>query len=221
MRSSPLYSLFPARCPARVRLIRVLLGRRPFLHSFLQPSLVFVRLLRRYYAAARLPIAVHPGLIAHRLHPAVRVVPTTGSNGASRFSHVKFLCMRGVFDSAGSGALALTHAGSCSSGFVDTVDSLICLFRSSQLRDTQPTYAPVQRFEKSVTASLAWLGVRMVATPFLYDSFIHYFTPVYPDAFRQRRTVPDRSLAYRSDYLADDHSHRPLISIRLLAPLPP
>jgi hypothetical protein len=22
----------------------------------------------------------------------------------------------------------------------------------------------------------------MVATPFLYDSFIHYFTPVYPDA---------------------------------------
>jgi hypothetical protein len=24
----------------------------------------------------------------------------------------------------------------------------------------------------------------MVATPFLYDSFIHYFTPVYPDAIQ-------------------------------------
>src|SRR5450759_3572039 len=57
-------------------------------------------------------------------------------------------------------------------------------FRTSLLRDTQPTYAPVQRFKCGVTAALAWLGVRMVATPFLYDSFFHYFTPVYPDAIQ-------------------------------------
>ena len=64
-------------------------------------SPVFVRALRRYYAVARLPAAVHPGLIAHRLLPAVRVLLTTGDNGASRFSRVKFLCVPGVFDSAG------------------------------------------------------------------------------------------------------------------------
>jgi hypothetical protein len=27
----------------------------------------------------------------------------------------------------------------------------------------------------------------MVATPFLHDSFIHYFTPVYPDAIQPQR----------------------------------
>jgi hypothetical protein len=34
----------------------------------------------------------------------------------------------------------------------------------------------------ALRSALAWFGVRMVATPFLHDSFIHYFTPVYPDA---------------------------------------
>jgi len=28
------------------------------------------------------------------------------------------------------------------------------------------------------------------ATPFLYDSFIHYFTPVYPDAIQAGMPVP-------------------------------
>ena len=28
------------------------------------------------------------------------------------------------------------------------------------------------------------------ATPFLYDSFIHYFTPVYPDAIQARMPTP-------------------------------
>jgi len=32
--------------------------------------------------------------------------------------------------------------------------------------------------------ALTWLGVRMVRLLFLYDSFIHYFTPVYPDAIQ-------------------------------------
>src|SRR6266481_605714 len=53
----------PARCPVRVRLWRVLLGQRPSLHRRLP---AFVRLLRRYYAAVRLPTAVHGGLMAHR-----------------------------------------------------------------------------------------------------------------------------------------------------------
>src|SRR5260370_16816538 len=36
-----------------------------------------------------------------------------------------------------------------------------------------------QRFKCSLPAALAWRGVRMVATPFLCDSCIHYSTPVY------------------------------------------
>jgi hypothetical protein len=53
----------------------------------------FVRRLRRYYAAARLPAPVHLGLIAHRLLPTVRVLLTSVGRGASRFSRVKFLCI--------------------------------------------------------------------------------------------------------------------------------
>ena len=32
----------------------------------------------------------------------------------------------------------------------------------------------------------ARLGVKMAATYFLYDSFVDYFTPVYPGAFPAR-----------------------------------
>jgi len=28
------------------------------------------------------------------------------------------------------------------------------------------------------------------ASPFLYDSFIHYFTPVYPDAIQAKAPAP-------------------------------
>jgi hypothetical protein len=58
-------------------------------------------LLSAHYATVRLPAAVHLGLIAHRLLPAVRCLLASDSDGVSRFSRVKFLCMHGVFDSAG------------------------------------------------------------------------------------------------------------------------
>ena len=86
----PAWPALPTLRPAQVRLWRVLLGPRPFLHSLLRPSQAFVRLLRWYYAAVRLPAAVHPGLIAHRLLPAVRVLAATDDDGVSRFSRVEF-----------------------------------------------------------------------------------------------------------------------------------
>ena len=171
-------------------------GQQPSLHNLLRPSPAFVRLLRRYYAAVRLPATVHLGLIAHRLRPAVRVRLPTDGNGVSRFSRVEFLCMHGVSDSAGRGALALSHAVMLSSGQDDTVDSLIGRFRSSQLRDTQPTYAPSQRFRNALAGRPAWFGVKMVATPFLYGSFIHNSTPVYPDANHPFAFHPNVSLVH-------------------------
>jgi hypothetical protein len=77
-----------------------LLGRPPSLHLLRLRSPALVRRFRRYYAAARLPIAVHEGLMAHRLLPPARQLPA-GSNGVSRFSRMEFLCMPGVSDSAG------------------------------------------------------------------------------------------------------------------------
>ena len=79
----------------------VLLDQRPFLHNLRRRSPVFVRLLRWYYAAVRLPAAVHEGLIAHRVLPPARRLLQAGGNGVSRFSRMEFLRMHGVFDSAG------------------------------------------------------------------------------------------------------------------------
>src|ERR1700740_339634 len=46
-------------------------------------------LLRRYYAAVRLPTAVHGGLMAHRLLLPARSLPA-GGDGVSRFSRREF-----------------------------------------------------------------------------------------------------------------------------------
>jgi len=76
----------------------------------------------------------------------------------------------------GRDALALAHTAVLPSVLRDAVGALISRFRSSQLRDTQPTYAPVQRFKCGLTTALAWLGVRMVRYSFpvwLFHSLLH------------------------------------------------
>jgi hypothetical protein len=90
--------------------LRVLLGQRPSLHDLLRPSLACVRPLRWYYAAVRLPMAVHLGLIAHRLLPAFRPAPAAEGHRVSRFSRVKFPCVRGVYDSAGPQRARVVYA---------------------------------------------------------------------------------------------------------------
>ena len=104
------------------------------------------------------------GLIAHRFLPPARGLPTTDGDGASRFSRVEFLCMRGVFDSAGTAVHSRYRAPPyCLPGWRDTVGSPDLPF--SEL-NTQPAYTPVQRFKCSLTAALAWLGARMVRYSF-------------------------------------------------------
>src|SRR5207249_8674590 len=70
-------------------------------HSLRRRSPALVRLLRRYYAAVRLPLAVPEGLTAPRVLPPARRLLPAGGHGVSRFSRTEFLCMHGVFDSAG------------------------------------------------------------------------------------------------------------------------
>jgi hypothetical protein len=55
-------------------------------------------------------------------------------------------------------------------------------------RDTQPTCAPFQRFKCGlcVAPPSHGSGSGWFATPFLHDSFIHYSTPVYPDAIQAK-----------------------------------
>src|SRR5580698_9855355 len=80
----PAWPALPAWYPVRVRLCRVLLGQWPSLHDLLRPSLACVRPLRWYYATVRLPMAVHVGLIAHRLLPPSRPLPAAENHRVSR-----------------------------------------------------------------------------------------------------------------------------------------
>ena len=63
----------------------------------------------RHYPRVR----IHEGLIAHRFLPLARRLSTAGSHRVSRFSHVEFLCMPGVFDSAGPAARSRCRAPQC------------------------------------------------------------------------------------------------------------
>src|SRR5438270_12544057 len=86
----PAVPAFPARCPERVRLLRVLLSQQPSLRNLRRRLPAFVRLPRRYYAAVRLPAAVHRGLMAHRLLLPARPLPA-GATGVPRFARLGLL----------------------------------------------------------------------------------------------------------------------------------
>jgi hypothetical protein len=106
---------------------------------------------------------------------------------------VVFLCVHGVFDSAGSTAHSrVTRAVVLPSGSFYAVGTPDYCFRSSMASPHIPlsnaSSAPLQ-------APSHGSGPRWFATPFLYDSFIHNTTPVYPDAIR---TIPAHAVHYMS-----------------------
>src|SRR5215472_14671836 len=86
-----------------------------------------------------------------------------GDDGASRFSRLRFLCMPGVFDSAGP---LRTHVSARSRVAFWRYDTMGVPIRPISELNTQPTDAPVQRFECSLAAALAWLGARVVRYSF-------------------------------------------------------
>src|SRR6202158_5278458 len=108
----PAWPAFPARCPVLVRLFRVLFGQRPSLHTPRRRSPVLVRLLRRYYAAVRLPRAEaksHRACGSYRSSlsptgpPPSGLRAATGSLGSRAWS---FYACLGSQNPAGRSALA-------------------------------------------------------------------------------------------------------------------
>jgi hypothetical protein len=131
---------------------------------------------------SRLPAVVHRGLTAHRLLLPARSL-LAGDRGVSRFSRMKFLCMHGVFDSAGprrARVIAPTHcclpvrltpSAPRNTGFRSSIPSLqIPLSNASSATLPPPSHGS---------------GPGWFATPSPYDSFIRYSMPVlsrrYPD----------------------------------------
>ena len=189
----PACPAIPTLRPARVRLFPVLLGQRPSLHDLLRPSQAFVRPLRWYYAAVRLPIVVHMGLIAYRFPPPIRCLSASDDNRVSRFSRVKFPCMRGVFDSAvpATRSRLFTRATVLPSGSPDTVGASDFGYFGAHNFGIPSLHVPLSNASSAASRPPSHgSGSRWFAIPFLYDSFIHYFTPVYPDAIQAEPPAP-------------------------------
>jgi len=75
--------------------------------------------------------------------------------------------------------LALAHPWILPSATCHDVGTLVAII--SQL-NTLPACAPVNASPPASRLATHDSGSGWFATPFLYDSFIHYSTPVYPDA---------------------------------------
>jgi hypothetical protein len=119
------------------------------------------------------------------------------------------------------GALAIDRAPRCCLPVRLTPSALLILAISELInfRDTQPACAPVQALLRPFSVALPGTfvptlqvrpcgapshgsGSGWFATPFLYDSFIHYLTPVYPDAIQANRLLHPWSFA-RTGRMAD------------------
>src|SRR2546428_5436355 len=74
----------PARCPERVALVQVPLGRPPSLHRLRGRSPGFVRRLPRYYGAVRLPTSVHHRRASWNFPVRPAISRATGGHGICR-----------------------------------------------------------------------------------------------------------------------------------------
>jgi hypothetical protein len=152
------------------RRFSVLLGQQPSLHGLLRPFLACVPPFHRYYAAARLPAAVHVGLIAHRLLPPFRPSPAAEGHRVSRFSCAQRApsfgaCMGSSTPQCARDALARYRTPQCCLPVSLTPSALLVVAISELIdfRDTQPPLPLSNASRATLRQAPAWLGVRTVS----------------------------------------------------------
>src|SRR6266436_1861649 len=102
-----------------------------------------------------------------------------GAPEVSRFSRMLFLGVRGFYDYAGPTARSLLSRNS-RVAFLHQERVGVLILRFSKLNSPAHRY-PCLRFGRHLAMSPARLRAKMESlSPFLYDSFIPYNTPVYP-----------------------------------------
>src|ERR1051325_9327739 len=173
---------FPVLCPARVLPPRIPLGQPPLLHPLRLRRTGFVRGLRCYYGAVRLPASVH-----HRrasLDFSMRSqLAGWEERRISRFSRKLLPYMPGVLNRAGyHWALPKRPTGCCLPPASTESASRVRLL--SRL-NTLPALSPVNASPSLLRAPPHDSGSLWLARPLTYDSFIHYNLSVYPGALRQ------------------------------------
>src|ERR1017187_2966956 len=111
--------------------------------------------------------------------PARRFLRAASSTGTSRFPCIEFPCMRGVFDPAEPSGVSRWRLRPCCLPLRLTESALRIAVSGLY---TQPARAPVNASRHTLRCAAHDSGSGRFATPFLYDSFIHYSMPVLTGA---------------------------------------
>ena len=173
----------PALRPERVALRRVSLGQPPSLRRLRSRCSGFVRRLRRYYAAVRLPTSVHHRRVSLDFPMRSAASSAAEGRGISRFPCRVLPYMRGVSDRAGSlGALPERRLG-CGLPLTSTASApqrAHCLRSGAWISrlDTQPARTPANASPSSSRTRTHDSGPAWVASPSPYETFIHNTLPV-------------------------------------------
>src|SRR6266403_4854005 len=104
----------------------------------------------------------------------------SGVDGTSRFSRVKFPRMPGVFDRAEPDGCS--HFAFAGVAFRILEQRRHSDFRPLSRLNTLPACSPVNASRAALRLPAHDSGPGWLATPYLYDSCIRNFTPVYPGA---------------------------------------
>jgi len=192
LRHRPTYPLqrvgqdLPALSPEPVTLKRLALGQSPFLHCLRSRTGGFVRQLRRYYWTVRLPVTVHRRG-ASLDFPTRSVTSLTDSHGISRFPLKVLACMLRVLDRARSESVSRLRR----SQFGLPLSSTASAPRSGhRLRDGGsisrlngwPARTPVNASPSSLRTKAHDSEPVWIATPSLYETFIHNTLPAFTGA---------------------------------------
>jgi hypothetical protein len=177
----------PARCPERVALVLVPLGRPPSLHRLRHRFPGFVRRLLRYYGAVRLPMSVRHRRMSldFPVRPATSLA--TGGRGISRFPCEVLPCVLGVSDRAGSHRVSRWRRDGCGLPPVSMASAPRSCPLISRL-NTRPVRTPVNASPPASRPSAHDSGPVWVATPSPYETSIRNTSPVSTGARTPRWT---------------------------------
>jgi hypothetical protein len=131
---------FPALRPARVSLVRILLGQPPSLHHLRRRLPCLVRRLRRYYGTVRLPMPVHRWFTIIDLSSAAyQIIFSRQSWNLPVLAHEASTRARGLRQRRVTCALAFTRTSVWPSEQLNGVAHIDCIcFRGSILRPCVP-----------------------------------------------------------------------------------
>ena len=176
----------PAQSPELAARIHIPFDQPPSLHLLrADHRRQSVRRLRWYYAAVRLPAAVHHRRTSLDFTMRPQLV-SWGDRRTSRFSRRLLPCMLGVSDLAGyQRSLPKRNIG-CGLPLSPTGSASRTEFISRL--NTQPALSPVNASPRALLHATHDSGPSRLARPLTYDSFIHYNLPVYPGAQEKQKS---------------------------------